>query len=198
MNVNIVFFFFQARDGIRDLVRSRGLGDVYKRQVVHRTHVIEAVGVRNELMIRAFFSQLFYTAVEKAHHRGRFDQPLAFQLEDDFQHAVRAGVLRPHIEEQLFRSQGWKRRVFRMFRIDFIDCSSLIFELCHERLVVQNGRPTGSARPKIQTYRAILCRGAESLCVGGSLLHTRPASECDEGRDGSETGFPSCRTLRAP
>ena len=27
-----VFFFCQAEDGIRDLVRSRGLGDVYKRQ----------------------------------------------------------------------------------------------------------------------------------------------------------------------
>ena len=26
-------FFCQAEDGIRDLVRSRGLGDVYKRQV---------------------------------------------------------------------------------------------------------------------------------------------------------------------
>ena len=28
-------FFFQAEDGIRDLVRSRGLGDVYKRQREH-------------------------------------------------------------------------------------------------------------------------------------------------------------------
>ena len=27
-----VMFCFQAEDGIRDLVRSRGLGDVYKRQ----------------------------------------------------------------------------------------------------------------------------------------------------------------------
>ena len=27
-------FFFQAEDGIRDLVRSRGLGDVYKRQAM--------------------------------------------------------------------------------------------------------------------------------------------------------------------
>ena len=27
-------FFFQAEDGIRYLVRSRGLGDVYKRQVL--------------------------------------------------------------------------------------------------------------------------------------------------------------------
>mgnify|MGYP003381601158 CR=1 FL=1 len=30
--VCVVVFFFQAEDGIRDLVRSRGLGDVYKRQ----------------------------------------------------------------------------------------------------------------------------------------------------------------------
>ena len=29
----LYFFFFQAEDGIRDLVRSRGLGDVYKRQM---------------------------------------------------------------------------------------------------------------------------------------------------------------------
>ena len=31
--VYLFFFFFQAEDGIRDLVRSRGLGDVYKRQI---------------------------------------------------------------------------------------------------------------------------------------------------------------------
>ena len=30
--VMVLVFFFQAEDGIRDLVRSRGLGDVYKRQ----------------------------------------------------------------------------------------------------------------------------------------------------------------------
>ena len=29
-----VCFFFQAEDGIRDVERSRGLGDVYKRQLV--------------------------------------------------------------------------------------------------------------------------------------------------------------------
>ncbi len=28
----VSFFFFQAEDGIRDVERSRGLGDVYKRQ----------------------------------------------------------------------------------------------------------------------------------------------------------------------
>ena len=33
MNVND--FFFQAEDGIRDSVASRGLGDVYKRQFLY-------------------------------------------------------------------------------------------------------------------------------------------------------------------
>ncbi len=28
----VKIFFFQAEDGIRDVERSRGLGDVYKRQ----------------------------------------------------------------------------------------------------------------------------------------------------------------------
>ena len=41
-----VVFFFQAEDGIRDLVRSRGLGDVYKRQeVVHALHRDAPLGV---------------------------------------------------------------------------------------------------------------------------------------------------------
>ena len=31
----LCFFFFQAEDGIRDLVRSRGLGDVYKSQLLN-------------------------------------------------------------------------------------------------------------------------------------------------------------------
>ena len=34
-------FFFQAEDGIRDLVRSRGLGDVYKRQSEYRSRKLD-------------------------------------------------------------------------------------------------------------------------------------------------------------
>ena len=33
VTISVYCFFFQAEDGIRDLVRSRGLGDVYKRQL---------------------------------------------------------------------------------------------------------------------------------------------------------------------
>ena len=35
----VLWYFFQAEDGIRDLVRSRGLGDVYKRQAERRINV---------------------------------------------------------------------------------------------------------------------------------------------------------------
>ena len=34
-HVSLDVFLFQAEDGIRDLVRSRGLGDVYKRQAIN-------------------------------------------------------------------------------------------------------------------------------------------------------------------
>ena len=46
------FFFFQAEDGIRDLVRSRGLGDVYKRQGI--TFLSEAYKEYNELIDKVY------------------------------------------------------------------------------------------------------------------------------------------------
>ena len=53
-----LWFFLQAEDGIRDLVRSRGLGDVYKRQhwcgIAVRHHGAEDVqGFRKELFQKA-------------------------------------------------------------------------------------------------------------------------------------------------
>ena len=46
--------FFQAEDGIRDLVRSRGLGDVYKRQAPRAPHAapraVPALGVSQRQM----------------------------------------------------------------------------------------------------------------------------------------------------
>ena len=53
MVVLLMFFFFQAEDGIRDLVRSRGLGDVYKRQVSRCAHgqLIEGEADRGLLIV---------------------------------------------------------------------------------------------------------------------------------------------------
>ena len=42
--ISVFVFFFQAEDGIRDLVRSRGLGDVYKRQLLCAVQVQEEAG----------------------------------------------------------------------------------------------------------------------------------------------------------
>ena len=44
--VRCFVLFFQAEDGIRDLVRSRGLGDVYKRQGLQ-----VAIRVAHELVV---------------------------------------------------------------------------------------------------------------------------------------------------
>ena len=51
----VSLFFFQAEDGIRDLVRSRGLGDVYKRQAL----VNAASARRNQLVTVAMVFAVF-------------------------------------------------------------------------------------------------------------------------------------------
>ena len=58
-----MFFFFQAEDGIRDLVRSRGLGDVYKRQG------LMPIILRKKFDI-AFISQMNGLKIIKNQYRG--------------------------------------------------------------------------------------------------------------------------------
>ena len=50
----VFYFFFQAEDGIRDLVRSRGLGDVYKRQLKNKLQM----GYRNARRLERLINQL--------------------------------------------------------------------------------------------------------------------------------------------
>ena len=45
-------FFFQAEDGIRDLVRSRGLGDVYKRQWMWRDLTLGLTDLGKQVVAR--------------------------------------------------------------------------------------------------------------------------------------------------
>ena len=52
------FFFFQAEDGIRDLVRSRGLGDVYKRQGQYKVFIIDEVHQLSSAAFNAFLKTL--------------------------------------------------------------------------------------------------------------------------------------------
>ena len=59
---SLVFFFFQAEDGIRDLVRSRGLGDVYKRQ---------DEGAANKLLATFIFDDILKDAKVKLDNIGQ-------------------------------------------------------------------------------------------------------------------------------
>ena len=72
-------FFLQAEDGIRDLVRSRGLGDVYKRQgqfVRPRRPPARRGPPRRESMERmnelGFYTCLLYTS-DAVDERSRVD-----------------------------------------------------------------------------------------------------------------------------
>ena len=63
------FFFFQAEDGIRDLVRSRGLGDVYKRQARGRPVLAVAAPV---------FRGLFFTFFLAGENHGFRVEPVSY------------------------------------------------------------------------------------------------------------------------
>ena len=75
-------FFFQAEDGIRDLVRARGLGDVYKRQdpdlaareptAPPAPREVRAPSIRRGAARRASDSCLLYTS-DAADERSRVD-----------------------------------------------------------------------------------------------------------------------------
>ena len=67
------FVIFQAEDGIRDLVRSRGLGDVYKRQDLGRAVRLQRSADRLRRRRRAH--RALRTRIGQRRHRVRLDHP---------------------------------------------------------------------------------------------------------------------------
>ena len=67
----LLCFFFQAEDGIRYLVRSRGLGDVYKRQVLAAARAVRQdptwapQGLTNGMMFTIRVSEKMNAAFQK-------------------------------------------------------------------------------------------------------------------------------------
>ena len=64
--VVLFVFFFQAEDGIRDLVRSRGLGDVYKRQMLARR---SWVGDESEDLVQRIASAVAASSTDEVDRR---------------------------------------------------------------------------------------------------------------------------------
>ena len=52
--VIMFFFFFQAEDGIRDRSPSRGLGDVYKRQILIQSKILRIQPMLFHLYLKIF------------------------------------------------------------------------------------------------------------------------------------------------
>ena len=94
------FFFFQAEDGIRDLVRSRGLGDVYKRQgmasagIQHCNIFLWAIiaGLAGSIFmaIAGYFSCLLYTS-DAADERSSVDLGGRRIIKKKKQHGISCG-----------------------------------------------------------------------------------------------------------
>ena len=83
-----VLFFFQAEDVIRDLVRSRGLGDVYKRQ--------------NPGVPRVLFHELQYPGDSPVRAEvGRMIEAYSKRLALLFTQAKTAGELPPDLDATL-------------------------------------------------------------------------------------------------
>ena len=78
----------------RELLDRKRIAEV----VVHRRDVVEAIRIGQPLHIRPILEQLFDAAMQIAHDRRRLDNALAVQFQLHLQHAVRRGVLRPHVE----------------------------------------------------------------------------------------------------
>ena len=68
---------------------------------VHPGQVVHPVGVRDELDRRDVLADLLGAAVQVAEVRRDLGDDLAVGAQHEPQHAVRAGVLRPHVDEHL-------------------------------------------------------------------------------------------------
>ncbi len=79
------------------LFHGHGIAEVH----VHPGQVIHAVGVGNELDGRHVFADLLGTAVQIPQVRRDFGNDFAVRAQHEPQHAMRARMLRPHVDEHL-------------------------------------------------------------------------------------------------
>ena len=84
---------------------------------VHAGQIVEPVGVRRELPGREVFADLLRAAVQVADVGRHFADDLAVGPQHQPQHAVRAGMLRAHVDQHLVAAKV----EFDQFRIDSLN-----------------------------------------------------------------------------
>ena len=82
---------------IQQLFHRHHVGDI----VCQRGKVIQPVRVGNELVIMHVFRNFFVSPMEEAHIRNRLGDDLSFQFQYQAQHAMRRGMARTHVQDQL-------------------------------------------------------------------------------------------------
>src|SRR3979411_1337057 len=68
----------------------------------HRADVVDAIGVGHEAVIADLLGYFLDGAMEIADVRNRLAHYLAVGAHDEAQHAVRGGMLRPHVQRHFF------------------------------------------------------------------------------------------------
>ena len=73
---------------------------------VHAGDVLGAVDDRDVLVVGALLGDLLFAAMQVADHRDDVFDELAVEGDDEAQHAVRRGMLRPHVDDDLVEAQA--------------------------------------------------------------------------------------------
>ena len=157
------------------------LRDLEAEQLLHRHAERHAVGLRaqvvhplderDHLLPLLLLGGLLDAGVEVADGRRRREHRLAVELEHQPQHAVRAGVLRPHVDGHRFGAdlghQKWS--VARLARsnafstMSQITCSNVRCTSCTRAVIV--GRHVDVNRRRPPDCPAVARRSARSVCM---------------------------------
>src|SRR5205823_1336999 len=82
---------------VADRLHRTGIGVL----VQHVRDVVRLIGVPDSLVIGAPLEDLLEAPVQIPHYGHALDDPFAGELQDEAEHAVRRGMLRAHVEDEL-------------------------------------------------------------------------------------------------
>ncbi len=80
-------------------------GFAVAQPVADRSDIVHAVYIGSELLIRPVLGDLLYAAVQIPDHAFGADDAFAVQLELHAQNAMRGGMLRTHVQDELISSK---------------------------------------------------------------------------------------------